>query len=140
MKYHDYHLRGYSVDEFGETIVFDLVYDYPGRPIRQSKVQFSGVALYHFVHTAGSIITDIRSCPIETLLSEYSTQIPKWNQLQSVTDWNGSFAPYKQKLEEKGLSGWKIDSAIGFHGFILAKEIIQKTEPAGSDNLPTLGD
>lgn len=117
--------------DFGETVVLDLIYEYPDQPIRESKIEFSGVALYHFVHSAGTIITDIDSCPIETILSDYSTQIPEWNRLQSVTDWVGSLDEYKKKLNESGLSGWKIDSAIGFHGFIIGKKITQKAEPAG---------
>lgn len=128
MNYHDYHLRSYSVSDFGRSVVLNLVYDYPDQPIRQSTIIFSGVVLYHFVHTAKAIITEIESIAIETILSEYSSQIPEWNRLHSVTAWAGSFEKYKKKLEEAGMLAWKINSAIGFHGFVIGKKISQSVE------------
>jgi len=51
MDFHDYHLRGYEVAEFGSVITLDLVYEYPGQVVRKSRIRFEGVKLYHFVHT-----------------------------------------------------------------------------------------
>ena len=126
MNYHDYHLRGYSISDFGETVVLDLIYDYPDQTVKESQIEFSGVALYHFIHTSGAIITEICPCPLTTILSEYSSQIPEWDRLQSVADWPNSVGKYKTKLEEDGLSAWRIESAIGFHGFVIGKEATQK--------------
>lgn len=134
MNFHDYQLRGYSVMDFGDTIVLDLVYEYPDQLIRESKIEFSGVSLYHFTHTAGAIITDITPCPIERILSEYSSQIPEWHRLQSVTDWPGSLDKFILHLEKDGMSGWQIESAIGFEGFIIGKQATQKTEPSHPAN------
>jgi len=36
MDFHDYHLRGYEVVEFGSVITLDLVYEYPGQVVRKS--------------------------------------------------------------------------------------------------------
>lgn len=56
MKYHDFKLRGYSVADAGASIVLFLAYDYPERPLRESNIKFSDVALYQFVHTQPAII------------------------------------------------------------------------------------
>lgn len=44
MRYHDFHLRGYSVSDFGAHIELDLVYDYPDCEKVESRITFSGVA------------------------------------------------------------------------------------------------
>jgi hypothetical protein len=65
MKYHDYHLQGYTVADFGGKVTLHLVLDYPGRSRDESYIEFSRVALYNFTHTTAAIVTDIveRLCP-----------------------------------------------------------------------------
>jgi hypothetical protein len=38
MQFHDYHLRSYEVSDFGRVITLDLVYEYPGRAVRESQI------------------------------------------------------------------------------------------------------
>ena len=128
MKFHDYHLQGYVVSDFGRTIVLDLVYDYPGQPIFNSRIEFTDVAWYHFIHTASAIITDILATPISTVLSDHASQIFEWNRQQGVTDWPGSVEGYKRNLIGAGLSAWYIYSAVGFSGFVIGKEVRQIAE------------
>lgn len=126
MRYHDYHLAGYSVGDFGGTIVLELVYDYPEQPVRESRIEFTGVSLYHFVHTGGAIITDISPTPIATILLEHAPQISEWVRKLGIEDWPGDIQGYEKNLQESGVSGWLIQSAVGFYGFVIGKEIRQK--------------
>lgn len=130
MRYHDYHLAGYSVVDFGGRIVLDLVYDYPGQPIRESQIEFTGVSLYHFAHTGGAIITDISPVPIARILSDHASQISEWASKIGMADWPGNLLGYEKNLQDSGVFGWLIESAVGFYGFVLCKEVKQKTESA----------
>lgn len=127
MIYHDYHLAGYSVSDFGGTIVLDLIYDYPNEPKLESKIEFIEVALYHFVHTGGAIISNILPTPVGRLLSDHSAQISEWNRKHSVPGWTDNLNGYEDHLAGLGLSGWTIESSIGFQGFLFAKAVRQKT-------------
>ena len=51
MRFHDFHLSGYSVRKFGGEILLHLIYDYPPRPPEESHIRFGDVEFYHFVHT-----------------------------------------------------------------------------------------
>lgn len=129
MRYHDYHLAGYSVLDFGGTIVLDLIYDYPGQPIQESQIEFTGVSLYHFVHTGAAIIVDISPTPIATILSKYGSKISDWAGKIGLPDWPGNLPGYEKKLQDSGVSGWIIESAVGFYGFVICAEVKQKSEP-----------
>ena len=63
MRCHDFHLSGYDVAKFGSELVLHL--DWPGDSRDQSHIRFSDVALYHFVHTGGTIIFGIDEVPID---------------------------------------------------------------------------
>lgn len=128
MHYHDYHLAGYSVVDFGGTIVLDLVYDYPGQPIRESRIEFTGVSLYHFVHTGGAIIVDISLTPIARILADHAPQIAEWAGNFGVEDWPGNIQGFEKNLQDSGVSGWLIQSAVGFYGFVIGKDVKQKSE------------
>ncbi len=81
MRFHDFHLAGYTVSDFGGTIVFDLVYDYPRQPPETSRIKFSDVAAYHFIHTGGAIILDIAELPLAELLQQVGDQLAEWWRL-----------------------------------------------------------
>ena len=127
MRYHDYHLRGYVVMDFGTTIALDLVYDYPGHPKENSTIEFRGVTLYLFLHSAGAIITDITPRPISDIVSEYSEAITQMSK-SGIFGWSKSLSDYQEYLEKGGYTGWGIYSAIGFDGFVFGKEVRQKIE------------
>ncbi|WP_323816617.1 hypothetical protein [Cellvibrio sp. NN19] len=123
MKYHDYHLESYEVSDFGESISFNLAYAYPGEDIDKSHIKFEGVALHHIINTTGSIITGIEELSIEALLSKHSTQITEWSRMFGVRHWKSDMASYVSYLKNNEFKAWEITSAIGFYGFVIAKEI-----------------
>ena len=93
MEFHDYRLRGYQVSHFGSVITLELLYDYPEEPKRESIIRFDGVRLYHLVHPAGAIITDIEEAPLEALLRDHATEIADWAKRYGVkpslvAEWN----------------------------------------------------
>ena len=67
LRFHDYHLQKYEVSDHGKTAKLYLGFGYPGKETDFSEITFTEVAIYHFVHTAYSIITDIENVPISTL-------------------------------------------------------------------------
>jgi hypothetical protein len=133
VRFHDFHLAGYTVSDFGGTIVLDLVYDYPDQPRETSRIKFSDVASYHFIHTCGAIILDIAQVPIPDLIQEVGDQLAEWCRLHGSNNlWSDDRTKYIETLENLGYHGWTIDSAIGFEGFVIAKtaeEIEDETHP-----------
>lgn len=125
MRYHDFHLREYHVSDFGKHIILDLVYDYAGLPTEESQIGFSDVALYNFTHTGGAIITDIEETSLHDLLSEVGASLSAWNQQYGVSGWRDNLDNYRRSLESTGHRAWRIISAIGFHGFVVARSIHQ---------------
>ena len=126
MRFHDFHLAGYTVSDFGGTIVFDLVYDYPRQPPKTSRIKFSDVAAYHFIHTGGAIILDIAELPLAELLQQVGDQLAEWWRLhRGFAHWSDDRAKYLATLEQEGYHAWTIDSAVGFEGFVIAKSVAE---------------
>lgn len=125
MRCHDFHLSGYDVRQSGDEVVLHLIYDYPPAPTEESHIRFSNVELYHFVHTGGSIISDIEEVPVARILDQFWNQILNWASLHGgVPHWNrDDRSSYQAKLEAAGYKAWDIRSAIGFSGFVIAKSI-----------------
>lgn len=125
MRFHDYHLRGYDVTDFGKRLRLNLVFDYPGKVKDESQIEFSNVALYNFVHTCGAIITDIEQATIADVLAEFSASLSAWSKQHGIQGWHGSQGAYQSYLESKAMKAWLIDSAIGFTGFVIARDVTQ---------------
>jgi len=125
MRYHDFHLREYRVSDFGKHITLDLVFDYSGKPKEESRIEFAGVALYNFTHTGGAIITDIEETSLSDLFSEVGASLSVWNHQHGVTGWRDNLENYREGLESAGHKGWRVISAIGFYGFIVAQSVHQ---------------
>lgn len=122
MRFHDFHLAGYRVSDFGATICLELVYDYPGQPKEASVIEFSDVAAYHFVHTGPATMNHIAEDSIEAFLKRHGPSLAEWWRLYGgVHLWHDDPAKYRANLEKKGYHAWTIDSAMGFHGFVVAK-------------------
>jgi len=125
MQYHDYHLRGYSVSDFGSTITLDLIYDYPETPIKFSSIRFNEVIFYHFIHLGGTIITDIFKTSLKEALNENNIDLIKLSnflgglKLHEREDENSLIL----KIEKENYSTWAIESAIGFSGFVVCQSI-----------------
>jgi hypothetical protein len=125
LQYHDYHLQGYEVADFGRTVTLNLVYDYAGRPRRESTIQYSQVMLYHFEHPTSAIITHIEEIPLAEILEELRTQIIDWARMHGVTGWRTDFDQYSQWLVGENKKAWRIESAIGFYGIVIAGSVEQ---------------
>jgi len=124
VRFHDFHLASYTVSEFGSEILLDLVYDYPDKPRETSRIRFSDVAAYHFVHTGAALILDIAELPIAQLLQQIGDQLAEWWRLHGgYAHWSDDRAKYIAALEQEGYHAWTIDSAVGFEGFVIAKSV-----------------
>jgi hypothetical protein len=123
MRYHDFHLEGYAVTKFGGEIVLELVWNYPDSPFERSRIRFTDVATYHFIHTSGAIIIAIEEIPLPHLLTEYGDQLAEWHRLHGISHWKDDRAKYLETLQQKNYSAWVIDSAAGFHGFVIARSV-----------------
>jgi hypothetical protein len=124
VRFHDFHLAGYTVSDHGATIVLELVWDYPGEPYETSRIKFSNVAAYHFIHTGGAIILDIAELPLDELLQQIGDQLAEWWRLHGgYAHWNDDRSKYLATLEQRGYHAWSIGSAIGFEGFVIAKSV-----------------
>lgn len=127
MQYHDFHLTGYTVSDFGRTISLHLVYDYAGQPKRESIIGFVDVAAYRFIHTGGAIITDIREESLASLLTKEGSEMTEnWRMHGGYSHWHDDVNIYRAKLEAEGYRAWLIESAIGFEGFVVAKSVGQQ--------------
>ena len=123
MEFHDFHLDGYVVDRKGKSIVLNLARDYPNPETVESHIRFSDVALYNFTHTASAIITDIVEQPVSGLVREFGAKISDWAKLYGVDHWSDTLENYINALETQQFSSWCIESAIGFHGFVIARAV-----------------
>lgn len=124
MRFHDFHLAGYTVRRFGKEIVLHLVYDYPEGAKTESNIKFSEVAAYNFVHTGGAIITDIEEISLIKVLSEVHDQLAAWwKQHGGYIDWDDDRSKYQAALEAGGYRAWVLGAAIGFEGFVIAKAV-----------------
>jgi len=127
MKYHDYHLEGYSVRQYGAQITLHLVYDYSGAPKDWSDIEFSGVLIYNFTHTGGAVITELYEVPLAPLVNEKKSDLADWQSTHGGLGlWDDDAEVYGAKLESEGYRAWRIDSAMGFAGFIIGKGSKQK--------------
>jgi len=126
MRFHDYHLAGYVVSEFGSSITLHLEHDPPGLPREVSFIEFSDVAAYHFIHTGGAIIADIREVPLADLLRDVGESLSEcWREHGGYLYWDDDREAYRASLESKGYRAWNLTSAVGFAGFVVAKGIAQ---------------
>lgn len=123
MKYHDFHLRGYSVKDFGARIVLDLVFDYPDRKKEESRIEFRDVACYSFDHACGAIITDIEELNVATLAREEEQKLAYFARQHGLKHWKTGISDYIAAIQKEQLRGWRIDSAIGFSGFVIARSL-----------------
>ncbi len=126
LRFHDFHLRGYTVSDFGTRIVLDLVYDYPDAGKDESRITFSDVACYSFLHPSGAIITDIDELDVATLVREEAAFFTRVAPQYGLRHWNYSdrgLEDYLSALRNEQMRAWRITSAVGFDGFVIAKSV-----------------
>jgi hypothetical protein len=123
MRFHDFHLSGYSVRNFGGEIVLHLIYDYPPQPPEQSHIRFTDVDFYHFIHTGGAILLDIAEIPLSDFLDQFWDRMSEWDRQHGISRWHEDRARYQAALQSESLRAWEIASAVGFAGVVIAKTI-----------------
>lgn len=101
MDYHDWHLSGYSVADFGQTIILHLIWQYPDSENRESDIEFTDVAAYHFIHTDGTIITDIEEFPVAPFIDEHEEFFKSTAKRQGLRHWGKSMDAYKRYIVEQ---------------------------------------
>jgi hypothetical protein len=141
MRFHDFHLSGYSVRKFGGEIVLHLIYDDPPQSPEESHIRFSDVEFYHFVHTGGAIILDIAEVSLSELLDRFGDRMSDWNRQHGISRWHDDRVRYQAALESDSLRAWEIGSAVGFAGVVIAKTIQDVTseyhQPSNQSLQPT---
>ena len=128
MRYHDFRLSSYLVSEYGSRIMLNLVLDYPGRRKEVSHIEFTDVACYRFSHTGGAIITDISEEPVDSFVQKEEAYLLATATSQGLPFWQKDAASYLQYLQKEDYRVWRLDSAVGFSGFIVAKKVEEKPE------------
>lgn len=127
MKFHDYHLRGYSVTDYGKTITLDLVASLsPGADV--SAIRFSDVVVYHFTHLGGAIISDIFETTFLDAANETGYDLAKvQSSLGGLPFGATDSSDYELYYTANGFRTWLLISAIGFKGFIVARTVRQES-------------
>jgi hypothetical protein len=132
MRYHDFHLKAYSVSDSGRKIQLHLVYDYPGATEKDSHIEFFDVLCYHFIHTEGTIITDIEEEALPEFVKNEEEFLTSAATQHGLRLWHSDAADYLRRLEEGGYHAWRLESAIGFSGFVVARTVQELEKPNGS--------
>lgn len=125
MRYHDHALCGYEVRDFGGTIILRLSLRAEDGEVVRSEICFEEVAFYHFIHTSSAIILDIAEIPLARFVARFEKELPAWDHRQGVWIWRDDSANTLSELQRLGLRAWEIDSAVGFTGWVVAKEVRQ---------------
>ncbi|MBC7979132.1 MAG: hypothetical protein H7Y36_01045 [Armatimonadetes bacterium] len=118
--YHDFHLRGFTVQDYGQSIILDLTSGF--EPKRVTILEFSGVVSYRFLHTGGAIITYILEVPFMDAVRETGADFP-----QEFREHGGLSVDFKSNeeygtyFENEGFHTWLIHSAIGFIGMVVGR-------------------
>ncbi|MDX2109038.1 MAG: hypothetical protein SFY80_02230 [Verrucomicrobiota bacterium] len=129
MRYHDFKLRSYTVSDMGRKIELHLVYDYPGATEIDSHIEFTDVVCYHFVHTEGTILTDIDEEPLRDFVKNEEGFLASSATQNGLRLWRTDSTDYLHRLEDGGYHAWRLGSAIGFSGFVVARTVGEKEEP-----------
>jgi hypothetical protein len=136
MRFHDFHLDGYSVSDSGARIVLHLVLENQDGSKYWSHIEFAGVACYHFDHSTGAIITDVIEVAAANIIRDNETTIGMFATRLGLQHWNEDLDAYIQTLERKGFRCWQIESAIGFSGFVICRTAKQLENAPESVGLP----
>ena len=120
--FHDYHLRGYTVGEYGRLVTLDLRSG--SEPEPTTTIHFTEVETYRFLHTGGAIITYMMEVPFREAVREMKLNFPEDFRLHGGM--SVSFPTneeYGEHFVREGFKTWLILSAIGFAGVIVGKYI-----------------
>jgi hypothetical protein len=132
------------VHDYGSRIVMVLAWDYPEDPQPLSILEFTGVEYYRFSHSGGAIIADINEMSWEEVTRDEQEFIATAARTDGLRYWDGAFANFLINLQANQVRPFRIDSSIGFTGFVLARNVRelphdQSTDPALSSRTPATG-
>lgn len=130
MRYHDWHLAGYAISDYGKTITLHLSWDYTGHERKSNCIQFADVAIYNFLHSSDAIITFINEQPISAFIVNEEPFLRNCSAQTWLRYWRKDYdlTAYRAFLENEGFRYWTIDSAVGFAGFVIAKGVSEIAE------------
>jgi hypothetical protein len=134
LDYHDFHLRGYTVRDYGGSIILDLVCG--AEPERSTLLEFGGVESYRFLHTGGAIITYILKVPFMDAIRETGADFVRdFHRHGGLSVACASNEEFGLHFDREGLHTWLIHSAIGFIGMVVARSLgSAEAKHAGSSN------
>jgi len=120
--YHDFSLRGYTVRDYGRSILLDLVSH--SDPSRETALEFTDVIYYRFIHPGPAIITYIHDLPFMDAVRELGIHIPEdFRQHGGLPKDFQSNEDYGVYFEAEGFRTWLISSAIGFVGMVVGRRL-----------------
>lgn len=96
---------------------------YPDQSQEDSHIEFSDVACHHLTHTSSAILTDIREEPLPEFKTREQAFLSASARSQGLQLWEKDGEQYLQSLQKDGYLVWCLVSAIGFSGFIVAKNV-----------------
>ena len=100
-----------------------LIYGYRNAAKDWSSIAFTKIALDNFTHVSGAIATEIDEVPITKMPQEIGDNFVEWNQMYGSKFWKATLQNYTQHLVAAKYRAWSIAPAIGFSGFVIAKEV-----------------
>jgi hypothetical protein len=134
--YGDYLLLGYTVSSERAEITFRCQRREPGEP-RHTEVTFVGVVTYRFEHDDfGTILTHIIDVPLASFLTQHADELSKSAaEAGACRFWKGSVEEATRELEKSSIRAFEINSAIGMHGWALARTVTGRSVSLEQDDL-----
>ena len=122
---HDYHLLEYRVADFGRTIEFDLRLT-SEKSSESLSFKFEKVLFYHFTHTQSAVLSNVIHVSLLELLEERWESFVAWNEQHGIEHFVPDRLEFTSILMDEGYTAWELCSALGFAGFVIAKEVSQR--------------
>jgi hypothetical protein len=119
----DYLLTGYFVDCLRAEIRLLAKRPGEGEP-KATEVLFRGVEAYRFEYdNFGTLLGGIVEMPLMPFIERHAEQFSEgWHQSGWPHFWHGSVLEAVSYLQEASVHVFELTSAIGMHGWILARE------------------
>lgn len=120
---HDNTVLGYSVDsERGEILIRTELRD-QGPPFERTDIRFEGVLGYLLLDSVGGILFSVEEVEIEEVLRFYGQFFAWGAQYGWPGVWNSTNTPVPAFVAERGARVWRIQSSIGFDGFVIGRSM-----------------
>jgi hypothetical protein len=117
---HDNQVLGYEVDVRARMLVLRTEYREHGASER-TDVVFTDVLGYHLFDKMGGILFSIEPIAIEQLVAEEAELLAKAEQYGGLFPWR--VAELVERARATGATAYRIDSSIGFDGFVVCRSM-----------------